>query len=815
MKRLLFLLFAVPGFTNCFSQGVTPVDATKNDSAGIRSIVSALTRYSAAFPVEKVYLQLDKPAYAPGDTIWYKAYTVIGPRHQPSALSGVLYVELIGPEDTVITREVLKLNAGIAAGDIQLSALMPQRNYRLRAYTNWMRNAGPDYFYDQTINIGIPPKQANSHEGKRYPDIQFFPEGGNIINGVRSRVAVKVVDTTGLGSDVSGTIEDSTGDTVTTFTTQHLGMGIFALTPQSGKSYKAIIKIPGRNAYPINLPAALETGVTLTINARQQDSIYIKVATNEKTVATLKNSTFYLTAQSGGKLFYTSAGKLGGLIFTAGVDKKRFPSGISQFTLFTGDGEPAAERIVFIENDDTLHFKITATTNMQTEGNHRASLDFQVQNSAQKAVQGNFSVAIINEDKVAYNPQSESTIISNLLLTSDLRGYIENPGYYFINRNDQTRADLDILMLTQGYRRFEWKHILRDTIAPPACPAERSLSIGGNVKTDKGKPMPKAKVSLAAMPGALFRDTIADVNGKFTFTDLDLTDSSRLMLRLAGKHINDDVKITVMPASYPVIKRVDTPADATAALTPSGISLKKVYDDLQAQAALQHAKQLKEVVIRANKIKPADVPYSDNLNGIGSADQVIKADKLGDCISLSDCLTGRIAGVYFHANGVPTLIRAQSRVHVPPMIIIVDGIVENADRINEIDPKEVNTVEVLTSGANLAIYGLGASGGALIITMKKGAAQGAQASDIVRFAFKGYYQERTFYTPKYPHAETDPEFNQTVSTIYWNPNIGSDKDGRASIQYTSSGAKGNYRIVIEGIDDDGNLGRQVLRYKVE
>ena len=154
--------------------------------------------------------------------------------------------------------------------------------------------------------------------------------------------------------------------------------------------------------------------------------------------------------------------------------------------------------------------------------------------------------------------------------------------------------------------------------------------------------------------------------------------------------------------------------------------------------------------------------------------------------------------------------------HAAPMVLIVDGGIESANHINEINPADINTIEVLRSGAYLTLYGSNAPGGALVITMKKGPGNSASvASDIVSYQFKnGFFSARTFYVPKYAHRSTSPAAHQNA-TVYWNPNIGSDKDGNASFEYFNGELKGDYRVVIEGLDDDGNLGRQVFRYKVD
>ncbi|WP_295674469.1 hypothetical protein [uncultured Mucilaginibacter sp.] len=456
-----------------------------------------LEKQSIALPIEKVYLQTDKSNYDVFDTIWYKAYTVAGKNHQLSALSGVLYTELINAKDSVVSRQILHLTSDAAWGDLVLTGAIKQGEYQLRAYTNWMRNAGSEYFFNKKIHIGgydAPPIVKQTVQTN--PDVQFFPEGGELVNGLRCKVAVKSVAQNGMGRDINGTIVDNEGNVIVDFATQHLGMGVFAFTPQSGKTYKARIKTGiGETAFEVDLPKAKAAGFTLGVNNSRPDSIFLKVAANEALFQQKQHSAFYVIAQSGGKIYYTAQSTLEDQVFTAAIDKKRFPTGIVQFTLFAGDGEPLNERSAFIQNDDTLQLKLNNPGKTFSPG-QKVTLNLDVKNAAGQPVMGAFSAAVTNESMLLGDEASDLEIFSSLLLTSDLKGFVEKPGYYFTNTNDQTRADLDVLLLTQGYQRFEWKQILNNTPAQIAYQPETTLDLAGSIKTYTGTYlMPKSHLS--------------------------------------------------------------------------------------------------------------------------------------------------------------------------------------------------------------------------------------------------------------------------------------------------------------------------------
>jgi outer membrane receptor protein involved in Fe transport len=213
---------------------------------------------------------------------------------------------------------------------------------------------------------------------------------------------------------------------------------------------------------------------------------------------------------------------------------------------------------------------------------------------------------------------------------------------------------------------------------------------------------------------------------------------------------------------------------------------------------------------------------------------VISGDQLFGCTTLYDCLVGKIPGVIYNGGKIYR-IRNLARSQLvkkdsyqdsnDPMAIIVDGVLfsQKSDNnvLTDLNIADVNSIEVLTTGGYLAQYGSGASGGALVITTKRGGENtgsyqtSAQPAGLIAFRFRGYHVARTFYTPKYDHPKTDTEPFDFRAAIYWNPNVTIDEKGKASISWFNADAKGTYRVVVEGIDNDGNVGRIVYRYNVE
>jgi hypothetical protein len=772
---------------------------------------------TAFYPKEKIYLHLNKPSYNYGDTIWFKAYAVTGPQHQLSAISNVLYVELFDIENNLLKHLTLHLTEGVAWGDISLESIHKPGAYRIRAYTNWMRN--DEAFYDHFIYLGLNPgevKQLNTRNDK--PDVQFFPEGGTLINGVRTRIAFKAINSKGLGQDISGEIDDNEGSKIAEVSTAHLGMGVFFLTPQSGKTYTAKLVTPDGQSFNLSIPRATEKGSALTVNSTiDPDSLYIKIAMAPDEFQKQQNATFYLTANSEGNEYFRAKVNLTTPILGLRLDKKNFPGGIVVFTLFSDKGEPLNDRMVFVQKNDQINLNIAAKEPVSRTGN-KVEVAVLASDFQNKPIIGTFSISVINESLTPNNSLEENTIVSNLLLTSDLRGYIEQPNYYFKNTNEQTNKYLDILMLTQGYSTYEWESSFNNKDTIIKYPAEKTLSILGTAYSANKKTIPKAKITLMATKENLFVDTVSNAEGEFKFNNIFLPDSTQITLRAHSESGAGDVYIKVQPPSFPVSVKYKESIPGQSeqtnrfVLSSNDQVAYKNYLTLRRQDSLRKNIELKQVEIKSYRPKVRDLSHSANIHGGGNADQIFMGEDLKGGFNLADDLTGKIVNVNI-VNGIAHNGRAGGK----PMVVILDGMILPPSSLQDVDVGDVYSVEVLKSIASFSIYGSTAPGGALIVTTKRGSDHnsiGEPARGLLTYKFNGFYKAHSFYKPKYT-VQTDRSATDLRTAIYWEPNVITNIEGKASIDFFNSGTKGTYRIEIEGIDDNGNLGRQVFKYKVE
>ncbi len=876
------------------------------DDDPITALLKKMEEYTKKFPQEKVHLHLDKPYYAIGDDIWFKAYVIDSRTATPTTISNILYVELINEKDSVKKQLKLPMQAGITWGDFMLTDSLSEGNYRIRAYTQWMRNAGPNFFFDQTIKIGnswankVFTKTNNQlsvinntekvkstiqfadKNGKAYAncevnyevqlsnrniakgkaltnaqgeiivdftntqpdlyksgkiiatitlpssqkvikiipikttstevDVQFFPEGGNLVNGLPSKIAIKAINANGLGENVTGTILDNDGVEIVNFETTYLGMGNVFINPILGKTYTAKIKLANNIEKIVALPTAQNNGYLLGINNTDSAKIGVKILLSPDLI---NKGDLHLVAQQNGVVYAVTKIPTVKQIINTAVLKQEFPSGIVQFTLFTAAGLPVSERLVFVNNNSNL-INISPQ-NLKEKYTVRGAVDlsFMATNLA-KPTQGSFSVSVTDTTAVTPDLENETNILTSLLLTSDLTGYIEKPNHYFLTNDAKTKAELDNLLLTQGWRRVTWKNIIENKTPNNTFTAEKYMQISGTI-TNGGKPVIKGKVSLFSSSGGFFMvDTLTDANGRFNFDKLQFNDSAKFIVqaRTIKDKKNVQIDLDLIPKQLVTLNKNtgDIEVNVNQTLMAYLNESKNYFDELSRRGLLNHTITLDEVRI-VEKKNPAQ--NSANLNGAGNADAIITGKELENAFSISQYLQGRVAGLIIQ-NGVPFLNRSMGFGGLTPMQIILDGVPVEREFLDNIIPMDVESIEVLKSIGNTAIYGANGGSGVLVITTKRGQSNSSYnkyAPGILTYMPKGYAIIRQFFSPKYDvNVPTLPDLR---TTVYWNPHIVSNADGVAKFNYYNTDKPGNYRVVIEGIDAFGNLARKVFTYQVK
>jgi hypothetical protein len=647
-------------------------------------------------------------------------------------------------------------------------------------------------------------------------DVQFFPEGGYLLTGVRSKVAIKAVGTSGLGTNFTGTVTDNSGTVLANISSQHAGMGVFILTPEQGKTYKANITFTNGSKGVYDLPKIQDAGFNVSINSLEADNLSLKLSASPAFFAANKGKAFYIIAQSVGTVCFAAQTVLKEQVYSAVISQSKFPTGVVQFTLMSSAGVPLSERVIFVNRKDQLNLNLTS--DKTTYGvRQRVKLGVTAKNKT-APVEGDFSVAVIDESKVPVDEDAETTILSSLLLTSDLKGYIEKPNYYFSNINDKTASDLDVLMLTQGYRRFTYTDVVANVIPPVSYLPEQGLEVTGTLRTLNGMPVKGGNLRMLIPNRYFSANAVSNPEGQFKFTNLVFTDTAKVVITAKNNYNAKNLMLMIDGNTFPALPKnklyPDEETNIDSTMRPYLLNSKKRLGSMQ---------QIKEVIVRAPTPKgPSHTDYPA-LTGLSMmADHTVNGDQLKSCSTLLLCLQGMLAGVTFENNNF-YVSRDYNQGKKVPMSVFVRGMPVDVSYLASLSGTEVESVEIFLRDELGLVNNAYQTNGVIVINTKV-APKGTKISlqdlqdlipqpNVVNFTPMGYNISREFYSPKYDVPK--PIGVDYRSTIYWNPRVATDKTGTASLEFYNADGKGSYRAVIEGWDKDGNLGRYIYRYKVQ
>lgn len=805
-------------------------------------ILAKLEKYRINTPQEKVYLHFDKPYYMAGETMWFKGYLFDGATHKIDSVSRVMYVDLIDETNgKTIASRVLNCD-GSTYGDIALPDSLEEGVYQIRAYTNYMRNYSEEFFFHQDFKIyqgSIKNRltDLNAQKMTEATDVQFFPEGGNSVIGLDSRIGFKALNILGKGVDVEGFVLDNVKDTVVAFHTEHLGMGVFNYTPEPQKTYTAFVKEHDGKYRPYSLPYAHEQGFTMAVdNLSNKEKVKVFVA-NSSPKSADKSSEIIVVAHQRGQLVFMAKGNETQKSFGLSIPRNKIPDdGIVQITLMNSKGEPLCERLVFNNQDRQINLKII-TDKANYKIREKVTANLEATDAEGKPVEGNFSVAVTDASQVIAEPHQEN-LLSYLLLSSDvsnlsgtdyysaLRGNIEQPAYYFDKENTDAIRHLDILMMTQGWRRFIWRDLMADKDPKINNLLETGLEVTGKALKPNGKIADNVTLTLIVKNDKKvpqFLTATTDSLGNYGFYNLDFFDTTQVFVQGMKKNGGKNLDVTINPLKpAPKVRIVKPPYNPIEFNTRDlAVFLKKANDaiELEKKLKLNKDQMLQEVVVKAKKYEEPD-PRTF----YGRASNTIKVDNIlcAGATSVFQMIQGRVAGVQVSPNGqggFSVLIRGISSINGSnEPLYLMDGMPVEADVFLSINPCDVDKIDIL-KGADAAIFGSRGSTGVIAILTKRGGNNYDYSKDPVLGVTlqkrMGYNVAREFYAPKYDVSLAEhvrPDFR---STLHWQPNVRTDASGKATITYWNTDAKATMRIIAEGVSVQGFVGVAKAEYGVK
>lgn len=803
-----------------------------DDLAVLRRLVLSVQKFYEQGKPETVYLHLDKNTYTAGETVWLRAYVADAARHRLDTLSKVLHVELFSDRQQLVSRRTLELRGGLGTGDLMLADTLTPGTYLLRAYTGWMRNAGPDFFYTRRLHVwpatpaeavlenraafrrAAAQAQQRTVRVSHPPDVQFFAEGGNLVAGLDNVVAFKAVDYAGSGLAVAGQVLDEKGHPVATFQSRHGGMGTLHFTPAAGQRYQATFSTPALAALSVPLPAVQASGYVLQVVPGADD---FTVTIRQQGGA---GGLVLLLGQVGSAVGYLGQGMVQGQqTFMARIPKSKFASGIVHFTLFDGAGRPLAERLAFARNEGPLRVRLTP--DRTSYGAHQpVRVRVVVADASGRPVATQLSLAVVDAD--ASSPSADN-IAARLLLTADLAGYVEEPGYYFENPSAETDQALDDLLLTQGWRRFTWPALLAGQAPSQEFGVERSLSVLGQVTQPNGKPLSQSAVSfLLGKPSKQLYSATSNAEGRFLFNGFGGCDTVRATIQARSERGKRNVLITLdQGPAWPTQPLPLLPTETPAALAPVIRRSQEAHSaEHQYLLSTGQSISLSNVAVAGQRILADDprriYPATSNLVVVDMND--IASARTGGTTVLQ-ALQSRVPGLTVSGTEPNITVsirgnRSLSGVNAP--LILLDGMRTTIDALAFYQASDVDRVEILKPGSATIFGSEGVDGVIAVYTRRAPATTNNYqqvAPGILALKLPGYNCPRQFYAPRYganAPAPTRPDTRRT--TLHWDPTVRTDASGQAELIFYTSGATGRFQVVAEGISGTGQpaLGSGIL-----
>jgi hypothetical protein len=745
---------------------------------------------------EWFYTQINKQVFLPGEAIWFKTYVLDDVSRKPFLGTRNLYAELLNNEGRLIYRKTLYVNKGTSFGSFNLSDSLPGGVYLFRVYTGYSRNFGPEAAFSQWITVAgkkTIPLQV-PEPGKEYR-ISFFPEGGVLLAHAENRIAYEILRPDGSQGNLSGVLIRN-GKELKKLPNTIQGRGSFITDAFNSDSLQLAFTLPDGSIQNAALPKPREKGVKLALKELGKDSITITVRTNFETMKEL-----------GGKRFYLLVHRLGAvhhMAWVSFVNRMQFlhysfatsglPEGVVHLTLFDDHYQPVSDRAVFIDKKASIPLAVTYQREEDTLVVSAAS--------AESLAGASLSVSVLPGGTKA--SQFTSSILSRYLLESDIQGFLPNPSHYFDGQHGR-KEELDLLLLVQAWRTYNWKSILEE--APPELtfPFEQGFDLGGTVPgfkelKDKGS----GEVVLFSPENDLVLKSTLDSQGRFGFHYLSLWDSS--IIYINAQNLKDRKKYgsalaSLSPAGYDTIR---------PALNMPEFIGQNIPD---ASPLLDRGKMMAEIKIKTRaQPQEKEDPFRWDV-GIKSSDKIAIIDK--DAItryrSLMDLLQQKFF-VRFYREDSTMELHADMRGGASSILLrndprlIVDGMEMPMSQVERLLLSDIKAVAINRLSSPGVAFG---AGGSIIIRSRKdneGLVE--DESNLIpylqRIMVKGYDLPASWYLPAYTLPVGHSLFEQ-YAALHWIPNWTTDSKGNLSFRCYLPRSVKEVQLRIEGITKEGRL----------
>jgi len=788
----------------------------------IDSLNHSMLEQLSIYPQEKLHIHNDKAWYIAGEKIFFRAWLVDAFTNQPSALSEYVYAELLNTSDSVVAKVKIGKNDGYFSGYIPIPEDVFEGNYTICAYTQYMRNTGVDNVFRKQVFVGQPVEKykfsvAKQRDAEDY-DVTFFPEGGYLIQGENCIVSFKALTRDGSPENITGRLIDEKGVELNKFATLHDGMGGFAIEPLKGKKYFAECVSSSGKRKRFELPVSRADAYTLSAE-KKDDELFLFILSGED--AKKSQKPLFLLVHNKGFIHYFQ--EINSDQFSLKFDMASFPSGIIQFLLLDDNLNPLSERLIFNRNDNDFAKVDFQTDKTNYSPREAVNAVFKIADNDNNLLPGSFSISVTDNADIPVD--TTQTILTSLLLTSELKGNIPNPSYYFRENDERAAIALDLLLITHGWRRYNIPEALKGKYEQPSIMPERASTVQGRVKSlIRNRPIENAKIFLFSNPSGFVGDGLSDANGHFSIEIPEFEPDSMSFTAIAlTEKGSDKLELLLDTVIFEKIFALKSqPIIAKNEIKPSFAQMNDYIAKADRQYLIENG--MRVIDLPEVEVKTKRIDYTNNFslfmpNEISNRLDVLTSAQIEAIhpATLSDLLNqffsirmqetdeGQLKAIIERG---PRNLQDLGKEYAA--LIVDDMIIRDYDLNNIVDPENVEKIGILKPGsAKSVMLGSDGSYGAIVIETKKGASFTSNRSPSFNkqsIRPLGIQQPAEFYSPTYEKgAKPDAEHPDFRTTIYWNPNVELSETGETKLLFHAADTHSQYSVIIEGLLSNGKI----------
>ena len=730
--------------------------------------------------------------------MWFKLYYVDGNQHSPIDLSKVAYVEVLDKDLKPVLQSKIALSDGSGNGSLYLPASLNSGVYRFRAYTQWMKNFSADYFFEKPLTIVNSTKNLEPQPRQNTGfDIGFFPEGGNLVENIQSKLAFRIGDSTGNGVNCKGIVVNQNNDTIVVFQPLKFGIGHFMLTPRQGDIYKAMIRINDTTIVK-DLPVVHQQGYVMHVSKESENKLRVRVTTNSQSANSIN---LIIHTRQVVKVSEQRTISNGTADFV--VDRSKLGEGVSHLTIFNDKRQPVCERLYFIPPAKRLLLESTA--GQQFSRRSKVGVQILSKDETGSSVSADLSVAVY---KIATGSSFEETdITSYFWLVSELRGNVESPGFYFSDKTAQAEEAADNLMLTHGWRRFLWQDVFSSKDSTVRfIPEFRGHIIRAKITNTRTGLPASGVLTYLSVPGRRVQmySSQSDSAGNLKFYTTDFYGSNEILLQ-TDVHADTSYRIEIISPFSENFSSLSLPSFSL----PENV--KQPLTDHNVNVQVQN-------IFWGDKLRQFYSPLIDSNGFYGPPDNTYMLDNYVRFSTMEEVLREYVAEVLVRRQkeNFRLMIAGglENKVFLDDPITLFNGVpVFEINKIMQFDPLKVQKIEVVK---RKYFYGSSTFNGIVnFVTYQPDAAMLSGLNAVV-FDYEGLQFAREFYSPVYETREQItsrmPDFR---NVLYWSPGIKTGSGGKAEFNFYTSDQKGQYLVVVQGMNADGKTGQHFFSFDVK